>query len=156
MCSLFLFILLWLENFELFIHGFIVHLKQRDRHVFNVVSIDAIFTVNELKNLISGGSHSLIILDLYIFQCFDQPSLDVSSFGCLACCINQTFPTAHSMEVKFLRSQPEEITICYEYLAIRAIIILTVVRQRSPIETKRDSLSFNVLLTATGHDLRNV
>jgi hypothetical protein len=60
------------------------------------------------------------------------------------------------MEVEFRWCQTQEVAVLNEPLAFRTEVIFGKMRESSLIETKRDSLAFNVLLANTCHDLRNV
>lgn len=149
-------ILILLEHHVLFGHLFVVHQQQRNVHPFNEVCVHAIFSINKLQNLISRRPDSLIVLHLNIFECFDQTSLDVSGFGGFTGSVDNALSATHGVEVELLRSQSAKEVVGDEALAVGSIVILTVMRQRPSVESKTYSLTFNILLTHTCHDLRNV
>jgi len=60
------------------------------------------------------------------------------------------------MEIQFRSCQSTEVAILNKTFAFWAKVILGEMRKCSLFEAKWDSLSFDVLLTDTGHDLRNV
>ena len=121
-------ILILFQHNVFFFHLLVVHEKEWNRHAFNEVSIHTVLSVDELKNLVPRGPHGLIILHLHILKCLDKTSLDVSSFCSFTSCIDNTLSTTHGMEVKFLWRESVEEVVGYETFAIRAIIILTVMR----------------------------
>jgi len=57
------------------------------------------------------------------------------------------------VEVEFLGSKAEEVAVGDEAFAFRAVVILTEMRQGSPIEAKRNTFTLDILLAATSHDL---
>ena len=127
-----------------------------NRNVFNVLSCHPIFSINELDHVRFGCTHSAIILHHYIFESLDQSPRDIPSFCCLNSRIDQSFSTAHSVEVKLCRIKTLQIATLNKTLAFRSEIVFGKVRKRALIEPIRDSLSFDILLANTCHDLRNV
>jgi hypothetical protein len=94
-----------------------------------VRGIKSIFSVDELDNLVSGGSHSAIIFHLNIFQCFDESSLDITGVCSFDSSIDETFSTAHSMEVEFLWGKTSYIAVGHETLTLWTKVVFTEMRQ---------------------------
>lgn len=137
----------------MFCECFVVHLEKPNFHSFYTLGGHAIFTVDELKDLVPGGPHCGVVLDLNILECLDQTSLDIACISCLYSCVDQTLSASHCVEVEFLRSQSRHVVVCNEAFTLWAKIILTKMRKRPSIESKWDTFSFYVLLTYTSHDL---
>jgi len=57
------------------------------------------------------------------------------------------------VEEELLRCQASQVAVLDEALALWAVVILTEVRQSTLAEAKGDTLTLNVLLSHTGHDL---
>ena len=60
------------------------------------------------------------------------------------------------MKEELLRSEAIQIAILNKAFALWPVVILAKVREGTLVETKGDSLALDILLTHTGHDLRNV
>jgi len=149
------FLVVWEELVFVF-HRLVVHLQKGDCHILNILGSHSIFTVNELDDLISRCSDRAVILDLDIFQSFNKSSLDISCFGCLACCINASFSSSHSMKVEFLRCQSMHIVVLDKAFTLRTVVIFWKMGERSSVETKSNSFAVDILLTHTSHNLANV
>ena len=61
----------------------------------------------------------------------------------------------HGVEIEFWRSQTGKVGILYETSRFGTVIVLDEMRQGPFPETKRDSFSFNVLLTHTSNNLKD-
>lgn len=135
---------------------FIIIVHEVDLHVLDVLSCEAIFSVEELDNLILGGSHCAIILNHHILKCLDKPALDVAGFGSLDCSIDETLTASHGVEEELLRSEASQIAVFDEALTGWTKIVLAEVRQSPLAETEGNTLTLNILLPHTSHNLRDV
>jgi len=145
-----------LRELTLLAHLSIRALQQINRQIFDALTCHAIFTVNKLDQMVTRCSHSTVILDHDIFESFDQSSRNVTSLGSLDSSVNQTFSTTHSVEVKLRWSKSTQIAALDEAFRLGSKVILGEVRQGSLVESEWDSLTFDILLAYTSHDLRNV
>lgn len=89
-----------LKEIEAALELLIVHFQKRDRKIFDMLSFEAVLTVDKLNHIVPGSPHGSIVFDLDIFKRFDQSPLNVTSFSCFDSCINQTFTSSHRMEVE--------------------------------------------------------
>lgn len=134
----------------------VVHLKEVDPQVLDVLACHAVLPIEELDDLLSGGAHCAVVLDHYVLHGFDQAALDVACLSGLDSSINESLSTSHSVEEELLRGEPIQVAVLYEALALRAIVILGEVRESSLVEAEGDSLALDVLLAYASHNLRYV
>mmetsp|Transcript_115295 Transcript_115295/g.235680 ORF Transcript_115295/g.235680 Transcript_115295/m.235680 type:complete len:467 (+) Transcript_115295:4900-6300(+) len=118
--------------------------------------IHAIFSVQELDDLATRGSHGPVVPSHHRFHGFHQTALDVSGFCRLAGGIDQTLSTTHGMEEKFLRGQPAKVAVFHESTRLGSEIVLRKMGEGSFFESVGNPLSLHVLLSDAGDDLRNV
>ena len=119
-------------------------------------SIHAVFTVQELDDLTARGTESTIVASHNGLHGLHQTTLDVTGLGSLTGGIDKTFATTHGVEEEFLRTQTTKVRVLDEASTLGTKIILGEVRKRTTTEAVGDTLSFNVLLSDTGNNLRNV
>lgn len=96
------------------LEGFVVHAHKANLHVLNVLASHAIFSIQELNDLLLTGPNSTIILDHHIFKGLDESALDVTSLGSLNGGINETFTATHSVEEELRGGQAAQIAVLYE------------------------------------------
>ena len=60
------------------------------------------------------------------------------------------------MEVELGRGQASQITVTDETFRLGTVIILSEMREGTLVETEGDTLTFDILLSTTGHNLRNI
>ena len=77
-----------------------------------------------------------------------------TSFGCFDSSIDQPFTTSHGVEVELRGGKTGKVRVLHESSRLRPVVVLNEVGQSSVSETKWNSLSFNVLLTYTGDNLK--
>mmetsp|Transcript_11451 Transcript_11451/g.22494 ORF Transcript_11451/g.22494 Transcript_11451/m.22494 type:complete len:848 (-) Transcript_11451:1065-3608(-) len=122
----------------------------------NKSTIHAVLTIKELDNITTAITHSVIITHTEILKSLNETTLNITSLSCLTSSINETFTTTHGVEVELLRGETLEVRVFDETTRLGTKIILVKVRQGTVAETKRNTLTLNVLLTYTTHNLRNV
>ena len=88
----------------------------------------AIFSIEELDNYFTAGTHSAIIFDHDVFEGLHETTRDITCISRLYSRINQTFATSHSVEIEFRWGQARQIAVCDETLRICTVVILGEVR----------------------------
>lgn len=131
----------------------VVHVDQSDLQVLHILTSHTVLTVQELDYLTLACAHSTIVVYHDIFESFNESSLNIASLCSLDSSIDQSFATSHSVEEEFLRSEPDEIAVFDETLALRAEVVLGEMWKGTLVEAEGDSLTLDVLLSHTGHDL---
>ena len=79
----------------------VVELSQVKRDVLEVLASHAILTIQELDDDFTAGTHSAIILDHHVLEGLHQTTRDVTGICSLHSRIDQSFATAHCVEVEF-------------------------------------------------------
>ena len=116
----------------------------------------SVLSVQELNNDLTAGSYSTIVLNHHILEGLHQSARNVASIGRLNRSINKTFTTAHSVEIEFRGRKTSQVAVTDETFGLSTVIILGKVRQRALVETESDTLTLDVLLTTTRHNLRDI
>lgn len=129
---------------------------QVNRDLFEMLSSHAVLTVEELDEDFATRAHRAVIFYHDVFESFHESTRDISCISRLDSRINETFTASHSVEVEFRGSQSGQVAVGDEAFRLGAIVVLGEVGQGALVEAKSDSLSFNVLLAATSHNLRDV
>lgn len=69
-----------LEKSELFLHLAITELRQINSEIFDHFASHAVLAIDKLYDLIRRVADRAVIAHHYIFECLDEPSLNVTSF----------------------------------------------------------------------------
>ena len=144
------------EELEAARQGRVVHLQERDTEILNVLSLKTILAVDELNEVVARGPHGAVVLDLDVLESLDQTPLDVARVRRLDSRVDEALSSSHSVEVELLRGEAGDVAAGDEALAVGAEVVLAEMRERSPVEPERNSLSVDVLLPDTSHDLGDV
>ena len=116
----------------------------------------AVLTIEECNDDFAARSDSAIVLYHDVFERLHQSTRNVASIGSLDGRIDQTFTASHRVEVKLRWRQSCQVAVSDEAFRWCRVIVFCEMRQRALVETKADSLTFDVLLSATRHNLRDV
>ena len=103
--------------------------------------------------LVDLVTNSSVIFHHDTLHSFDEPPLNVPSLCSLDGGIDKTLTPSHSVKEELGGCETGQVGILYETTRLGTVIIFNEMRQRSVLETERDSLSFDILLTYAGNYL---
>ena len=145
-----------LEEIKAVLEFLVVHFQERDRKILDMLSFQAVFSVDKLNHVVSRSPHGSIVFDLDIFERFNKSPLNIARFSCFDSSIDETFTSSHRMEVELCGLQTIHVAVGDETFTLSSEVIFTEMGERSSIEAKWNSLSVDVLLPYASHNLRDV
>ena len=120
---------------------------------FHSFGAQSVLAVPQLDELTDRVAHRSVVVDHDRLHGFDEPALDVARFGRFDGRVDETFATAHGVEVELGRSQSGQVGILHETPRFGTVIVFDEVRQSPLAESKRDPFALHVLLTHAGNNL---
>ena len=123
---------------------------------FNPYSVHSILSIKELDNLASWGTQSTVISCHDCLHCLHETTLNVPSLCRLTSGINKTFSTTHCVKEKLLRRESTKVRVLNKATGFWTQVIFIEMGQSPSFKSVRNSISFYVLLSNAGNDLRNV
>lgn len=124
--------------------------------VLNELCCNSILPIQKLNNISLGVSYCLVIGNHNVLQGLDQSSLNVARLGSLNCCVDNTFSSSHCVKIKLFWCEAFVVAVGHKSSAFWSEVVFQKTRQGSVIESKRHSLTLNVLLANKTRDLRYV
>jgi hypothetical protein len=118
--------------------------------------VQAVVTISELHNAADCVAYSKIVVSCEILERLHQSPLHVTGFGCLNGSVDKTFSTRYGMEQELCRQQTAIKAVSDESLGWWFAGFLGEVRERTILETIRNTMPSNDLLADASHHLRNV
>lgn len=131
----------------------VVQLQQLQGLVLDELCVHSVFSVEELQDVSARVAHRAVVVDHYVFHGLYQAPLDVARLGGLAGRVYNALAPSHCVEEHLLRRQPAEVGVGHEAAALRSVVVLYKVRERSVAKAEGDALALHVLLAYAGYYL---
>ena len=109
--------------------------------------VHAVFAVKKLNHVSGGVSTVPSYLTMMSSIAFTSRRLDVTRLGGLHRGVDETFAATHGVEEELLRGQPSQVRVLDEPSSLGPKSSLEKCGNDLSVETKRDTLPFDVLLT---------